>query len=408
MLYSDDQPKSVVTPELVDAVVRLGGAAFPARAPRQEQERTRWASSPKPGPPEIQKRLVNGQRPAVPEGRAGAVLAAREFEKQRYQHDAAPRWDLGTVTNAIGWRIIEATLAYGAEAGIGIVDDVAREIAWFSDNKVFAGLGEGLAARSDSTSDSLKTVASYCLTLAYSRIHGGGGWRTFAGRECVHLWATAHDLDSATAERTLAAAITETIDSDAQRTYGVTQAVVAAFASTPTGAPGGTAGECWEAAFAVIQHRLPGIAERAGHTYRPTATPGSQDATDVAMATLALATISQPLHADLRQALIAATLLATCRPSIGQAALVHVLGAGLDAGRATWLLDVLRACLPVGELTDEMTAELTRLAGTDWLSVRALAAQILDAHGRRVPHPPATEPAAKVRAAFRYLIGDRG
>ncbi|GGL88585.1 NACHT domain-containing protein [Micromonospora yangpuensis] len=408
MLYSSDQPKSAVTPELVDAVVRLGGPAFLARTPRPEQKRnSAWDSSPKPDPLELQKRLVSDQRPVVLDGRAGAILAAREFDNQRYRDNAVPRWNLDAVTNAIGWRIIEATLTSGAEAGIGLVDDVAREVSRFSDNEVFAGLGEGLAARCNGTSDALRTVASYCLTLAYIRIRGGGGWRSFAGRERANLWTTAQELDSVTAERTLATAVAETVDSDAQRTYGVTQAVVAAFASAPTGAPGGTAVECWEAAFPVIQHRLPGIAERAGHTYRPTAAPDSQEALEVAMATLALATISQPLRADLRQTLIATTLLVTCRPRIGQAALVHVLRAGLDAGRTTWLLDVVRACLPIGELTDEMAAELTRLAGTDWLSVRALADQILDAHGRPVPHPPTTEPAPKVRAAFHDLMRER-
>jgi uncharacterized protein YbjT (DUF2867 family) len=54
-----------------------------------------------------------------------------------------------------------------------------------------------------------------------------------------------------------------------------------------------------------------------------------------------------------------------------------------------------------------MAAELTQLAGTDWLSVRALADQILDAHGRPVPYPPATEPAPKVRAAFHDLMRER-
>lgn len=405
MLYSSDQPKSVVTPELVEAVVRLGGAAFPARTPRTEQERkSAWASTPKPDPQEMQKRLVNDQRPVVPEGRAGAVLAAREFEIQRSRDDAAPKWDLDAVTNAIGWRVIETTLAHGAEAGIRLVDEVACEVASYSNNEVFAGLGEGLAARSGSTHDSLKRVASYCLTLAYTRIRGGGGWCRFAGRERVHLWTAAHALDSVIAERTLATAVVETVVSDAQRTYGVTQAVVAALAATPTHAPGGTAILCWEAALPIIQHRLPGIAERGGHTYRPTATPDSQDTLDVAMVALALATIAHPLRADLRQTLVAAALLVMCRPKIGQPALVHVLRAGLDAGRTTWLLDVVRACLPIGELTDEMAAELTKLAGTDRLSVRVLADQILDAHGRPVPHPPATEPDPKVRAAFHDLM----
>jgi hypothetical protein len=269
---------------------------------------------------------------------------------------------------------------------------------------MFAVIGEGLAVRCDGTSDALKTVASYCLTFAYVRIRSGGGLRTFAGRERVHLWTAAYDLDPVIAEQTLAAAVAESVETDAQRTYGVTQAVVAAFAARPTVTPGGTAINCWEAAFPVIEHRLPGTAERAGHTYRPTASPDAQELLDIALATLAVATISHPMRADLRLALVATTLLVTCRPAVGQAALVHVLEAGLDAGRATWLLDILRTCLPAGELTQPMAAELTRLAGTDWLSVRALAARILDAHGRTAPNPPVTNPAWEVRAAFHELL----
>jgi hypothetical protein len=273
-----------------------------------------------------------------------------------------------------------------------------------SNNEVFAVIGEGLAIRCGGTSDALKSVASYCLTLAYIRIRAGGGLRTFAGREQTHLWTTAHDLDPVTAERTLAAAVARTVETDAQRTYGVTQAVVAALAARPTDVPGGTAVECWDAAFAVIQHRLPGTAERAGHTYRPTATRDRRRALDAALATLALATISQPMRTDLRQTLLATTLLVTCRPAIGQAALVHTLQANLDAGRITWLLEVVLACLPAGALNDEMTAELTRLATSDSLSVRSLAARILEVHARPVPVPPATDPAGKIRAAFHDLF----
>lgn len=407
MMYASDQPDSVATLELVDAVVQLGGAEFGARTPRAENKGDNPSGSdPKPDPTQVQQRLVDDQRPVVPEGRAGAVVAARDYQLKQYRDDAnAPRWDMDALANAIGWRTIETTLADGAESGIELIDDVAREMSRFSGNEVFAVVGEGLALRCDNTaSDALKLVASYCLTLAYIRIRGGGGWRTFAGREGAHLWATAHDLDAPTAERTLAAAVAGTVDTDAQSTYGVTQAVVAAFAATPTGLPGDTAVECWEAAFRVIEHRLPGDAERHGHIYRATATPDRQEALNVALATLALATISHPMRADLRQMLVATALLLTCRPAIGQAALVRVLGAELDAGRVTWLLDVVRACPPSGGLTDAMAAELTRLAGTDWLSVRALAARILDVHGRPVPDLPATEPAPMVRTAFHDLM----
>lgn len=409
MMYSSDQPTSVVTPELVDAIVQLGGAEFGVRTPRVEKKRNNlWGSDPGPDPTILQQHLVNDQRPIIPEGRAGAVEAARDYELKQYRDDAeAPRWNIDALANAIGWRLIEVTLNDGAEAGIELIDDVAREMSRYSsNNEVFAVIGEGLAVRCDGTSDTLKTVASYCLTLAYIRIRGGGGWRAFAGRERTDLWTTAQDLDPVTAETTLAAAVARTAETDAQRTYGVTQAVIAAFAAKPTGAPGGTAIDCWDAAFTVIQHRLPGTAERNGHTYRPTASPDTQQDLDLAMATLALATISQPMRPDLRQTLLATAALFTCRPAVGQAALLHVLRSDLDAGRITWLLDVVFACLPAGALNEEMAAELTRLATSDWLSVRTFAARILEAHDRPVPDPPATGPDPKVRAAFNEFFGE--
>lgn len=408
MMYSGEQPTSVVTPELVDAIVRLGGPEFDIRTPRVEKPKKLfdWDPDPKPDPTEMQQRLVNDQRPIIPGGRAGVVFAARDYELKQYRDDAqAPRWDVDALANAIGWRIIEATLRDGAEAGIELIDDVAREMSRYSsNNEVFAVIGEGLAIRCDDTSDALKAVTSYCLTLAYIRIRAGGGLRTFAGREQTHLWTTAHDLYPVIAERTLAAAVARAVETDAQHTYGVTQAVVAALAARPTEAPGGTAVDCWDAAFAVIQHRLPGMAERSGHTYRPTATPDRLGDLDVALATLALATISQPMRTDLRQTLLATTLLVTCRPAVGQAALVHILRATLDAGRITWLLEVVLTCLPPGALNDEMAAELRRLATTHWLSVRSLAARILEVHARPVPPPPATDPAGKIRAAFHDLF----
>ncbi|WP_280334287.1 ATP-binding protein [Nocardia wallacei] len=406
MMYSSDQPTSVVTPELVDAIVRLGGPQFGIRTPRAEQEVRNslpWGSGPKLDSTETKRRLVNTQRPVIPAGRAGAVLAARDYEHKQYRDDpTAPRWDIDALANAIGWRILEVTVDSGAEAGIDLIDDIAREITRHSDNEIFAALGEGLALRCDGTSDALTTVASYCLTLAYIRIRGGGGWRTFAGRERTRLWTAAHDLEPAIAERTLAAAVAATVDADAQRTYGVTQAIVAAFAAKPASSPEGTAAECWNAAFSIIKHRLPGTASRSDHTYRPTASPDTQENLDRAMATLALATISQPMRADLRRTLLATALLLTCRPAIGQAALARLLTPALDAGRTTWLLEVLRTCSQK-ELTDELATELTRLVSTDWLSVHALADRILHMYGRAYPSRQETESAPQIDTAFHQL-----
>lgn len=410
MMYANESSKSVATPDLVDAIVRLGGAAFGIRAPRpDERPSSRWDVDPKLESTAIQQRLISDQRPILPGGRKGAVLAARDFELKQYRDDAdAPRWNIDALANAIGWRIIEATLQDGAEAGTELVDDVAREMFRYSSNtEVLAIVAEGLAIRCDGTSEALATVASYCLTVAFIRIRAGGGLRTFAGRAKTNLWTTAQNLDPVTAERTLAAAVTRTVEADAQRTYGVTQGVIAAFAAKPTETPEGNAVSCWEAATEVIRHRLPGTAQNVGHTYRPTESPDKQEDLDVAIATLALATVSQPMRTDILQALLATAVLLTCRPTVGQKALVHVLQSELDAGRTTWLLDVIADCLPAGSLSDDLTFELTRLAATDWLSVRVLAARVLEEHGRPVPNPPATDPAGPVRAAFRGIYAER-
>lgn len=110
------------------------------------------------------------------------------------------------------------------------------------------------------------------------------------------------------------------------------------------------------------------------------------------------------MRADLRRALLAVTLLLTCRPTIAQVALVRVLEHPLDAARITWLLEVVKDCLPRGQLTDEMAALLTALSKADLLSVRVVAADILRSHNKPVPVPPATEPAAEVRLAFSQFI----
>jgi hypothetical protein len=411
LMYSSSQPSTVATAELVDAVVALGGPSFPARVPRSEpNKKSPFDAGLRSDPLELQRRIVNGQRPVVPEGRAGVLLATRDHQDKRHSDDAtAPRWDLDALANTIGWRIIEATVNHGADAGIDLIEDVARGVATHSDNEILAAVGEGLALRIVADMpDSMKKVAAYALTRAYIRIRGGGGWRTFAGRERADLWSKAYAIDPTTAEATLAAAVVETVASDAQRSYGVTQAVVAAFSVTPTTTPGGTATECWTAAFSIIAHRLPGQAKRFGHTYRPTTTPGTSEELDVAMATLAVAAIAQPMRSDLRQALLAAALLLTCRPVLGQAAIASTLAGDLDAGRATWLLDVVRSFLPAGALSEDLATVLTNLAGVDVLSVRALAAAILSVHERPLPNLPATEPAPPIRAAFHELMRERG
>lgn len=391
LTHSSVTPETTATTDLVRATQALGGTAFPIRMPRKEPDQKGSPfEAPKPSA-DIRRRLESSQRPDLPAGLAGAVLAARDFAQKSYDDDpTSARWNIDALTSAIGWRLLEATQNSGAEEGLKLVDAVAREIPTYANNEVFALLGRGLASRCNSASTALKTVASYCLTLAFIRIRGRGGWETFAGRERTELWRDAHALDPMTAGRALAAGIVDIVDAETQRTYGVTPALIAALAVQPTGTPGGSAIECWDAAYGVLRERLPGEAQRNHHTYTPTSSSESDEELNIALATLSIASISQVMRADLRHAIHATALLLTCRPAIAQSALVRTFQADLDAGRATWLLEVVRDHLSSRELTDDFAATLASLAQTDVLSVRVLAGEILGSHGRPVPHPPAT------------------
>ena len=115
-----------------------------------------------------------------------------------------------------------------------------------------------------------------------------------------------------------------------------------------------------------------------------------------------MATICQPNREDIRAALLALTVLTSCRPALAQAAVNSVLQAGLDAGRTSWVLETLRNHLPLGQLTQALAAELTALAKTDRLSVRTLAGEVLEHHGRPVPSrqpPPPMPPCASLSPA---------
>jgi hypothetical protein len=404
MQYSSDQSKEAVNQALVQAVIDLGGLECDPRAARADREdrssllRAEQALDSHT----LLKRLSAAQRPEAPKGRAGAISIAHAIDKERYQDEPAT-WDIDGATIAIGFRILETTLAEGAGAGIALIDDVAREISTFSRNDIFADLGQGLAVYVDCDT-AVAEVASYCLVTAYQRIRGGGGWRQFAGRERRALWEQAHNLAPDTAERALAAAVTDRIAAASYGAYGTTQGLIAAFAVKPTTSPGGTAADCWDAAFDIISHRLPGTAETGTHVYNATPVPDSADDFDVAIATLALATICQAPREQIRLALVAAEFLLAVRPKVAQSALSYILCKGLDAGRSTWLLETVLVNIPAGQLGDDLATELTKLAAGHHLSVRALAGQILATHGRPVPEPPATTPSLYVISAFHTLV----
>jgi hypothetical protein len=349
----------------------------------------------------------------LPPGADGALLAVRDYARRQYNDDpAAPRWAASALSAAIGWRLLQICADEGVDAAISLLYRLVEEIKSFSDAAVLADIATGIDLRRDERRPDLDRLASVAYTLAFTKIRGGGGWLAFAGRDRPDLWQRAVTLDAATARGLLAEQVLATIEGGSYGTFGITQALIAAFAACspePAGSGPSSAFACWDAAFQVIEHRLPGRTNYENGAYEPTADAASQSTTDLALADLALAALAMPARDDRRRALVATTALLAARSAAAQTAAAHVLAADLGAGPLTWLLTVLRDGLRDGDLSDDLADQLASLARGDLLSVRAVAAGILSNAGRQAPSPPGTAAhPALARAVADALAEEEG
>jgi len=410
LMHASEAEGPEPTAALRDAAHRLGGHG-PSPAPRMTRttRRSHWDSPVRPGLSQV---LQADQRPLLPPGAPGAVDAIRDRANKPYNDDsAAPRWAADALVNAVGWRLLEVAVDDGQEAAIRLLHRITEEFGALADTSVLAEIAAGLELRRELAPDPLDRLASAAYAVAFTKIRGGGGWLTFAGRDRPDLWRRAVELDADMAATILAEQVVSTVEGSRYATRGVTQALVAAFAvqSPDPAHPGpGSAFACWDAAFQVIAHRLPGSTPYDdAETCEPATAPATRSTTDVALARLALAVVAMPTRADRRRALVAASVLFAARPAVAQTAIAHVLGADLGAGPLTWLLAVVRDGLRDASLTDNLAAQLTVLARSDLLSVRALAAEILERAGRPVPAPPASEAHPILQRSVAEALAER-
>ncbi|GHG41104.1 MULTISPECIES: AAA family ATPase [Amycolatopsis] len=333
------------------------------------------------------------QRPFLPPGAAGIPAALRDHAMTtRETGPDSRRRALDSLVAALGWRLLELAAEGRDDVVVAQLHRISEEIDRLRDSAALTEIAEGLELRREIDPERFDRLAATAFTLAFTRTPGRGGWLTFAGRSRLDLWERAHALDAGTASAVLADEVVATISGKDHYTIGVTQALVAAFSARRPNACSSEHADpfsCWDAAFDVISHRLPGEVDLSTSTYRPGPESATQGEVDSALATLALATVALPDRGDRRRALVAAAVLGT-RPELLQAAATRVLGAPIGAGPVTWLLNVLREQAQHWPLTDGLVARLIDLTGTEFLSVRTEAASILTDAGHTPPGPPAT------------------
>ncbi|MEU4659419.1 ATP-binding protein [Streptomyces sp. NPDC023723] len=382
------------TPALRAAAQRLGGEGGPPWTPRPVPSKSsrNW-SGPKGRYP-TSAFLHAQQRPVLPQGAAGVLAAVRDCSSKAYDDPQGPRWSADALANAVGWRLVEITERQGRDAAAQLLHRIAQEMNASGPVDVLADVAAGLYLRRGIAPDVFGPLAATAGMLAYTKIRGGGGWRSFAGNDRLELWQQAHTADAAVARQDLANHVAHAVANPSYgRTVGVSQALVSAFAIQPLDVsrpPAADALACWDAAYDVIAHRLPGDARLSDGAYQPVPEPTTQHDIDTALCRLAVATIALPERGDKRRALLAATVLLAARPRQAQTALAHVLSFDLGAGPLTWLLTVLHGHLPDGPLDAALHEQLVALCTSDMLSVRVEASAVLTLAGHQPPSPPAT------------------
>lgn len=382
------------SPALRAAAQRLGGEGGPPWTPRPVPSTSSREWSGRQGRYPTGAFVHAQQRPVLPEGAAGVLAAVRDCASKAYDDPPGPRWSADALANAVGWRLVEITERQGPEVAGQLLHRIAQEMNTSGPVDVLADVAAGLYLRQDITPDVFGPLAATAGMLAYTTIRGGGGWRSFAGNDRLELWQQAHTADAAIAAQDLANQVANAVANPSYgRTVGVSQALVSAFAVQPPDAsrpPAADALACWDAAYDVIAHRLPGDARLGDGVYHPVPEPATQHDIGTALCRLALSTVALPERGDKRRALLAATVLLAARPRQAQAALAHVLSFGLGAGPLTWLLTVLHSRLPDGPLDAALHEQLVALCTSDMLSVRVEASAVLTSAGHQPPSPPAT------------------
>lgn len=350
----------------------------------------------------------------------GSLLTAvREWRRQPYL-SSRQRWDTDRFVNLVGYRLVCLHEREGAQAVRDVLLAVADELRFRSDtDEIFSAWASGFERFG------APDIAVDASVLAFTRSRGGGGWLTFGGEAQVGALLRGLDLNRERALEFLGAETQRVIASDTYGRYGVTQALIRAFAHVAANWGEGDQSEgsgdlpdpltLWDAAFRVIERRLP----RTGETddpflpYEPDEAFGASDRTlrrppwslDQAIGALAVAGIAGPGREQKRRSLIAIATLLEYRPSALKPGLVLALSADLDTPTLTWLLDlVVLAGSPKTAISGSADA-LVRLSTAPALVVRTLAREILQAIGQpRPPLPLAAPNMALARTPARPML----
>jgi hypothetical protein len=318
--------------------------------------------------------------PEFPAGPRGLSWVIRAWHNVSYD-DRRSAVTLNRFADLIGYRLVELA-GSDREADAAAVLRVLSGSGGYSDGALLLShLAEGLERHGYSN------LAAQAYTLGWTRARGGGGWLNFGGETALDSLRNATRLDPLITIEVVADETERVVAAGRYGTYGITQALVIAFAaralSIPNDDPVDMAFVMWEEALAVIADRAPRVDETDDPSLPYSAPePNNGDRIlgdlDLAFAEAALAGL---FHAGLeskRRALLAAQALVTQRPGVAAQAVAMALSSLSDPATLTWLLCLISDQDAAGAKVIQYCAPVLRnLAQGPYLTIRAIARRLL-------------------------------
>lgn len=330
---------------------------------------------------------------SFPPGMPGIAKAIRAWRTRPYDTNSA-EWAPERFANVIGYRLIGLLTECRSDDARSALRSLADGSGLSEKSGILRLIAEGLERHGETQ------LAALAYALTWTRTRGHGGWLTFGGETDIDSLHLATALDAEVANAVVAEEIERIVATSRYGTYGISQAIIHAFAvgalATPHGSSTAVAFDAWDEAFDVIASRAPRVddSDDPDVPYDPPSPDAGEPAPgdlEGAFALAAIAGLAHPGREKKRRAFLAVQLLLEERPVVCARVFPVALGAISDPATLTWLLRVLESSgSPSGPVLDACQDVLRDLAARDHLTIRALARRMIT--GEPPPLVPPTPP----------------